>query len=183
MSRLSAVKGLQIPRHVSFDEEGGGLQLHVFCDASERAYGCVAYLREDGEADTSPVMLLGSKTRVTSLPKKDMSIARKELFGALLGTKHGKKLLNVFDSLKLTVYLWTDSKIAIDWIKDDPYNLKQFVRNRTAIIRERFSPECWRHCPGKDNPADMASRGFDAQSRATGATSLVGRTPLVESTE
>ena len=54
---------------------------------------------------------------------------------------------------------WTDSLVAYFWIKQESHNWKQFVQNRVDEIRSLTPVESWRHCPGKDNPADIPSRG------------------------
>ena len=43
-----------------------------------------------------------------------------------------------------------------------------FVANRISAIHESSTPNQWRHVPGKENPADLASRGI----RATDAQRL-----------
>lgn len=63
-----------------------------------------------------------------------------------------------------TVHFWTDSTIALGWITGGPYRWKEFVRNRVDAIRLTSNPEQWRHCPGIDNPADIASRGASADN-------------------
>ena len=55
--------------------------------------------------------------------------------------------------------MWTDSMVALGWIQGDIERWKKFVRNRVVETRKLFNPEWWRHCPGVDNPADLASRG------------------------
>ena len=37
---------------------------------------------------------------------------------------------------------------------------KPFVENRVAEIRRLVAPECWNHCPGSSDPADLPSRGM-----------------------
>ena len=37
---------------------------------------------------------------------------------------------------------------------------KPFVRNGVAEIRQQVPPNCWSHCPGKNNRADLPSRGL-----------------------
>ncbi|XP_066940953.1 uncharacterized protein [Macrobrachium rosenbergii] len=63
----------------------------------------------------------------------------------------------------VTSYCWTDSTVALSWIKGDPSRWKPFVANRVMEIQSLTSPDCWYHCPGKDNPADLISRGVFAE--------------------
>ena len=36
---------------------------------------------------------------------------------------------------------------------------KPFVHNRVQEIRELVPIDCWHHCSGRDNPADIPTRG------------------------
>ncbi|XP_011689996.1 PREDICTED: uncharacterized protein LOC105451327 [Wasmannia auropunctata] len=58
----------------------------------------------------------------------------------------------------MQAHLWTDSTVALTWIKSHPSRWKEFVRNRVAFIQE-LSNSRWHHVSGKENPADVASRG------------------------
>ncbi|XP_035232612.1 cytochrome P450 4C1-like, partial [Stegodyphus dumicola] len=55
--------------------------------------------------------------------------------------------------------LWSDSQVVLEWIRNDPNKWKTFVSNRVTEIISYTNPSQWRHCPGKDNPADKLSRG------------------------
>lgn len=57
-------------------------------------------------------------------------------------------------------YLWTDSTIALHWIKGSAKQWKLFVANRIIEIQSITDPKDWRHCPGKDNPDDLGTRGM-----------------------
>ncbi|GFO42053.1 pao retrotransposon peptidase superfamily [Plakobranchus ocellatus] len=55
-----------------------------------------------------------------------------------------------------------ENGIAKAWIRGDPCRWKQFVRNRVGEIQSATNPACWHHCPGKENPADLLTRGVKA---------------------
>ncbi|CAB4043482.1 Hypothetical predicted protein, partial [Paramuricea clavata] len=59
----------------------------------------------------------------------------------------------------------------------------QFVENRLSEIRELSGVECWRHVPGKCNPADLPSRGVRLEDLADNSLWWNGPTWLHESEE
>ncbi|KAG1656930.1 hypothetical protein GQR58_023669 [Nymphon striatum] len=128
------------------------LQLHVFADASEKAYGCAVYLKYD-----THVTLIMSRSRVS--PIKTISLPRLELLAALLASR-------LIDYVKESLYLpsdcssyyWSDSKIVLAWIQSSPSRWKTFVANRVTEIQERTNANSWLHCPGISNPADLLTR-------------------------
>ncbi|KRZ66287.1 hypothetical protein T10_2980, partial [Trichinella papuae] len=61
---------------------------------------------------------------------------------------------------RVVTYGWSDSQIALCWIRNAARNWKPFVRNRVELIHELVRPEDWRYCPTKDNPADAITRGM-----------------------
>ncbi|XP_055523162.1 uncharacterized protein LOC129717320 [Wyeomyia smithii] len=84
---LPEVGAIKVPRCYFGDatsDKFRGLQLHIFTDASEKAYGCAAYFRIviDGEARCALVM---SKSKVA--PLKQLTIPRLELQAAVLGAR------------------------------------------------------------------------------------------------
>ena len=130
-----------------------------FCDASTKAYAAVVYLRIECEAQVS-VRFLAAKTRVA--PLGGMTIPRLELLSALLLSK---LVSSVQEALQPEVALddpvcYTDSRVALYWIRGCRQEWKQFVENRVTSIRALVPPQCWVHCPGKENPADIPSRGM-----------------------
>ncbi|XP_064102656.1 uncharacterized protein LOC135212813 [Macrobrachium nipponense] len=67
-----------------------------------------------------------------------------------------------------------DSTVALAWIKGEPNRWKTFIANRVVEIQALTPPSCWQHCPGKDNPADLISRGVYAEQLTQSEVWLVG---------
>ena len=78
-------------------------------------------------------------------------------------------------------YCWTDSQIVLSWIRGNPGRWKMFVHNRVVEIQSLTSPCHWYHCPGKDNPADMISRGVYAEQLVSSDVWLYGPSWLSQS--
>lgn len=153
---ISNLYKLRIPRFVMCDSPKV-IELHIFTDASQIAYGACAYIRTWNANGDITVKLLCAKSRVA--PVKPVSIPRLELCGALVGAKLLEK---VRQSLRVTfnnIVLWTDSTIVLGWLKMSPNQLKTFVQNRVVEINELSNNLCWFHVSGINNPADLLSRG------------------------
>ena len=185
---ISQLQELRIPRCYM---QGGvcwsdmpDLEVHVFGDASQSAYGCVSYLRYRTPSGDFDVSFLLARARVA--PVKTVTLPRLELLACLLAARtadHVCKALKL--SSEVRVRCWTDSTIALAWIKSEPTKWKQFVRNRVVDIHTLTEPSAWSHTAGVDNPADAASRGLladelvDSELWARGPEWL--RSPLEQS--
>ena len=106
-------------------------ELHVFCDASTKAHGAVAYTKPRNRKFTR---LVCCKTRTAPFPKNEVSLPRLELLSAELGSVLAGRIVNAIDKVKWEVTLWTDSTAALGWLKGDPGRWKLFVRNRVEAI-------------------------------------------------
>ena len=163
---LSALQGsetLAIPRCylTGIPDPPQSARLVGFCDASAKAYAAVVYLRLESEARLN-VRFLAAKTRVS--PLGGMTIPRLELLSALLLSK---LIVGIRIALQSELSLgdpvcYTDSRVELYWIQGCDQELKQFVENRATSIRASVPAQHWRHCSGKENPADIPSRGMTA---------------------
>ncbi|XP_035917815.1 uncharacterized protein LOC118515238, partial [Anopheles stephensi] len=156
-STLYVLRELRVPRLVAHSNPER-LQLHLFADASQGAYGACCYVRSDSTRG-STVRLLVAKSKVVSLSNTH-SIARLELCAARLAVHLFQKVIRALNVSSSTVICWTDSMTVMHWLKSSPRRWKPFVANRVAQIQEETRISCWRHVPGSDNPADDISRGL-----------------------
>ena len=159
-SDLQRSKPILLPRCYTGVESAPikSYSLQGFCDASQRAYAAIVYLRVESEAGIY-TQFLCSKTRVA--PVKKLTIPRLELLSALLLARLVNTTrtaleheINLGDSI-----CYTDSQVALCWILGMEKEWKQFVQNRVLEIRELVPAASWRHCRGSQNPADIPSRG------------------------
>jgi len=85
-----------------------------------------------------------------------------ELLSALLLSRLIVSVIQALeDELQLSEpHCFTDSTVALFWIQGVEKIWKAFVQSRVSEIRKLISPDCWDHCSGRDNPADLPSRGL-----------------------
>ncbi|XP_047027021.1 uncharacterized protein LOC124635227 isoform X2 [Helicoverpa zea] len=156
---LPQLNHLSIPRWV-ICINSTSIEIHIFTDASEKAYGACIYVRSVASDGRIHTHLLTSKSKVS--PIKSTTIPRLELCGALLGTRLCTKVLESLTLKPNRCIFWCDSMIVLGWLSASPAALKPFVRHRVSEIREGFGDYTWRYVPTKDNPADLVSRGLSA---------------------
>ena len=137
--------------------ENAVTNLHVFADASLKAYGAVAYLQQDQQ----PASLVISKSRAA--PLKQITLPKLELMAAVLAARLSD-FVRTSLNIDCTLYLWSDSQIVLHWIASQK-KLKPFVDHRVREIR--LVSSCWQYCPSADNPADLLTRGISAQQLAS----------------
>ncbi|UYV77147.1 hypothetical protein LAZ67_14003443 [Cordylochernes scorpioides] len=139
LSQLTEVDKLKIPRCVVQSQDRRTWTLHVFMDSSNAAFAVCAYLRS-GFPGSVQVQLLMARSRVA--PMKNTTIPRLELVACEIGSRLTVHIKSMMEFEDIPITLWTDSTTALAWIK----------RDMNCITD-------WRHVPGKENPADIPSRG------------------------
>ena len=104
---LRRVDEFFFPRHILHEHT----ELHVFTDASSRAYGAAVYTVKEGR----------------------LMIPKLELTASHIGARLIHYLTNLFKFK--TIYLWSDSKVAISWITGDRDIKDVYIANRAAEVK------------------------------------------------
>ncbi|GFS52007.1 uncharacterized protein TNCV_1104441 [Trichonephila clavipes] len=91
--------------------------------------------------------------------------------GALLVARLAKEVKKILDQKCSTrAFFWTDSQVTLHWIKGPNHRWKPFVANRVREIQSLTDPNSWFHCSGKDNPADLLTRGISVDALTTNSS-------------
>lgn len=121
-----------------------GLSVSHLCRCNQKAYWAAIYVRlcnSDGKFHSD---LVTSKTKVA--PVQEITLPRLESWclGALIADK---------------LWLRSEFRLVLHWIKNNSRKLKMFVRNRIDEIRKISYPDSWNHCPRNENLADTLPWG------------------------
>ena len=148
---ISLLAKIKVPRCYKPDEFGEVrvVKLHSFSDASEEGYGQCSYLRLIDDSGRIHCSLVMAKSRVA--PLKHITIPRLELTAALVNAKIGTSLRKELGYGQIDEVYWTDSRVVLEYIFNNSRRFYTFVSDQ------------WRYIATKSNPADIASRGLDAQ--------------------
>lgn len=159
---LSFINHLSIPRRAFHDSSRDNIELHIFCDASQQAYGACAYIRTYTPGGNINVQLLVAKGRVA--PLKTLTIPRLELCAAFTGVNLSNKVLNSLrNKNNCKCYYWSDSIIVLSWINSPTHKLQTFVKHKVTDILKHTEPQSWYYVPTKQNPADIITKCTNAQ--------------------
>lgn len=162
-AQANIINQIKINRWVNITANDQVIQLHGFCDASILAYGACIYVRIVHENGLITVHLLAAKSRIAPKNTKgesEVTLPKLELCGAVLLSQLFKKVTTALKMQSIKCFAWSDSMVAISWIRGQPSRWKTFVGNRTTEIRKHTEPEIWHYVPTDQNPADLASRGL-----------------------
>ena len=119
----------------------------------------MTYLRVTYKNGQLSSQIIAVKIRVS--PVKVLTIPRLELMSSLLLARLVHSVYSVLNRRFpiSKVLCLTDSAITLAWIQNEKKQYKQFVQNRVTEVRELTKMDMWYHLPGKENIADLPSRG------------------------
>jgi len=160
---INSIKTLScysVPRCLKYCKDVTRIELHMFSDGGETAYGCVAYIKYVYVDNSCSSMLLCSKSRLTPLNNRTLkTVPRIELCAAKLAVELSIKIKTEIDLNLSNIVFWTDSVTVLRYIKNDDGRYHRFVANKVAFIRNYSEQKNWYFVPSKLNPADIVSRG------------------------
>ena len=131
--------------------------LVMFSDASEAAYGAVAYVRWKLNDGTYCSRIMASKSKLA--PVKRITTVRLELNGAVLAKRLKGCILRESRYKFRRVYFIVDSEIVLGMIQKDSYGFKTYIGVRVAEIQNSTKAENWHWIDGDRNIADWTTRG------------------------
>lgn len=161
VSELHHLQHICLPRSylpANLNPNGCSIDLHIFCDASERAYGSVAYLCAKDTTKQVHVSFIMARSRVA--PRRQLSMPRLELCAALNGAQLAHLLHTELTLPIRQTIMWSDSTTVLNWIQSDSAQYKVFVGTRIGEIQELSDGCIWRYVPSELNPADDITRGL-----------------------
>ena len=129
------------------------IELHLFSDASELAYGAVAYLRFTSKTGQMTSILIMSKSKLAHI--KTTTVQRLELNAVVMAVRMYRVLVHELDLPIHKSYLWTDLMLVLQYIRNCTKRFKKFVANRVTEILEVTLKEQWGFVPGEQNTADL----------------------------
>jgi len=103
-------------------------QLHIFADASTKAYDAIAYLRSGNH--TASIM-----AKTTVAPLKEF-LPRLELMATVVATRVSVFVIDSLSLQGIPLFLWSDSQIALFWTKQKK-TLTSFVSNHVTSLHQQ----------------------------------------------
>ena len=186
-SQIAEMSQFKIDRWLKSEETlDAKPELHLFSDASSKAYGFVAYRRVQKDEKVE-VKFLFSKARV--IPKDQAktrlhnSIPKYELQAATSAAEFVNKFLQECGEEYGEIFMHTDSECVRRQIYNTDKRFESYVANRLSRILANTLAEWWNYVSTKNNPADYCSRGLNPNEKEKWEIFLTGPKFLWEKRE
>ena len=143
----------------NFEDPFEKIEMYGFADSSMIAFGCCIYLKFTKKSGEVSVSFVTAKTQLVAR-NKAVTIHRLELLGNLMLSK---LVVNVSQALETELNInriicYSDSQVALGWIRAKNKEFKTFVQNRVVTIRQNVAVKNWEYCRSKENAADVLTR-------------------------
>ena len=127
LRNVEKIKSVQVNRCYQLkDHQFSEADLHMFCDASSKAFGTVGYWRFKIDENRYRVSLIIAKSKVVPL-KGNSTTPRLELQAALVSSRLAQ-IIEIEHGIKvIRRFFWSDSEIVLSCIKKEPKNSKTYV--------------------------------------------------------
>ena len=113
---LHELPSLEIPRWCSFKfPEESALELHVFADTSNCAYGVVAYLWFKSSSEFKCSFVIG-KLRIALIKENSLSIPKLELQAVVTVSRIKVKIMEELKETVASVFIWSGSKTVLKFL-------------------------------------------------------------------
>ena len=153
------LSSLAVPRWIDFKStETKKVELHIFADASSKAYGTSAYVNVVNNNSKHCNLVLG-KSNTAPMKNKLTTIPRLELQAVLLASRIKLTVTQEMDIHIDNIYLWSDSKTVLNYLRNRNTNFGPYII-RCNEIRQNANKVDWNYIPTDLNIADVLSPGI-----------------------
>lgn len=167
--------GNSVPNSVS---SASCVEVHIYCDASEKAIAAVAYLRTIDNSGNSKTGFVMGKSKLA--PSSGHTIPRLELCSAVLAVELWDLVEEHLDVVPSSVCFYSDSKVTLGYINNRSRRFYTYVSNRVQRIHRSSTPQQWKYVPTHLNPADAATRSSSSDISVKQKAWLEGHAILKE---
>ena len=115
------------------------MKLHHFADTSEIGYGTVSYLRKINEDGQIECYFIVAKSRTA--PSPFVTVPRLELQAAVVAARIDGHIKRQIGLRIARVIFWTDSRITLQYIRNETRLFKTYMAKRVTEIRDSSKPE------------------------------------------
>ena len=154
---LYLIKDIKVPRFYSFNEhKGDTVELHIFTDSLQLAYGTCAYFHIIQGNDIKVSFIVG-KLRLAPLNSKVLAIAKLQIQAAVVTSRMKCEIIDESQITVNDIYFWSDSQTVLKYIKDENQRFSAYIMHRVNEIKFNSNIADWYYVPGKMNIADQCT--------------------------
>ena len=123
----------------------------------------MAYFRFCDQNDQIKCSLIIGKSRLSLLKeKKSLTLPRLELQAAVIATCEKTHIIRDSEIQPSNVYLWSDSKVVLNYIKNVDTSFGSYIAQKVNEIRSNADINQWNYVRSSFNVADDANKCIEA---------------------